>query len=405
MIIQAKHLVTGDGKTSLQDAAIKIQDGKIYDLGPASQLKEQNPEEKVIDYGEATILPGLFDMHEHMGYYFSQPNQQEYDDFLIAYYAQKQASEALAKGVTTVRDLGAAPHGLLKRLRMASQLGYLKAPRIIHADSGICMTGGHGHEDGEEEVDGPWHLRSVIRRQLRDGADWIKILTSNRTDVPEFTQEELDAAVDECHRRNVKIAVHAGTPIAIQMCIDAGFDTIEHGTFMTLAQAEQMVKNGQAWTPTITAYTYLYEFCQRQLKENKSNSDNPIAARAMHDIAYFKPAAFAYRDNFKKFYDTGITVLAGTDMVLYGAPALPIDLELGYMVQYGITPLQAIQTATVNPARVLGLSNVTGKLEKGLEADVLVVKGDASVDITALSHVLSVYLGGKKVVENPSIDS
>jgi imidazolonepropionase-like amidohydrolase len=125
----------------------------------------------------------------------------------------------------------------------------------------------------------------------------------------------------------------------------------------------------------------------------------------MHDIAYFKPAAFAYRDNFKKFYDTGITVLAGTDMVLYGAPALPIDLELGYMVQYGITPLQAIQTATVNPARVLGLSNVTGKLEKGLEADVLVVKGDASVDITALSHVLSVYLGGKKVVENPSIDS
>ena len=112
------------------------------------------------------------------------------------------------------------------------------------------MSGGHGWTDGIEQADGPWAIRAAIRRQVRDGADWVKLLTSNRADIPEFTQEELDAAVDECHRRRIKTAVHAGLPPAIQMCIDAGFDTIEHGTFLTVPQARQMAENGQACSTT-----------------------------------------------------------------------------------------------------------------------------------------------------------
>ena len=126
-------------------------------------------------------------------------------------------------GITTVRDLSCPPN-LMKQLRLAGQKGYVTVPRIIHADAGICMTGGHGHQDGVEEADSPWGVRAAIRRQLRAGADWVKILTSNRGDIPEFTQEELDAAVDEAHRQGVKIAVHSGTQPSIQMCIDAGFD-------------------------------------------------------------------------------------------------------------------------------------------------------------------------------------
>ena len=158
----------------------------------------------------------------------------------------------------------------------------------------------------------------------------------------------------------------------------------------------QMKKNGQAWTPTITAYTYLYEYCQKITKEGGDLS-NPVAAGAARDYAYFKPAADSYRENFKKIYDTGVTVLAGSDMVLYNAPPLPINKELYYMVQYGITPLEAIRTATVNPAKVLGLENVTGMLADGLEADLLVVGGSAAQDITALNHVKAVYLAGKQV--------
>lgn len=398
MIILARNLITGDGVTLLKDGAVVISKGKIRDVGSAWEVTARHPDESVVDYGDATILPGLFDMHVHLGYYYSQPDLDNYDDFMIAYYAAKQAKIALTLGITTVRDLS-SPHNLCKQLRLAGEKDYTTVPRIIHTDAGICMSGGHGHTDGIEEVDGADNIRSAIRRQHRDGADWIKLLTSHRSNIPEFTQEELNAAVDECHRRNIKTAVHAGTQPSIEMCIDAGFDTIEHGTFMTVEQAEKMVKNGQAWTPTITAYTYLYEYC-RKIEAEGGDLSNPVAAAAAKDCAYFQPAAWAYRDNFKKLYATGVTVLAGSDMVLYGAPPLPINQELGYMVAYGITPLEAIRTATVNPARVLGLEDVTGQLAEGLEADILVVEGDVAKDITALKNVKSVYLGGKEVYGN-----
>ena len=125
--------------------------------------------------------------------------------------------------------------------------------------------------------------------------------------------------------------------------------------------------------------------------------DNPIAARAVHDQAFFKPAFEAYRDNFKKLYDTGVTVLAGSDMVLYKAPPLPIHQELGYMVDYGITPMEAIRTATYNAASVLGIENETGSLKEGLAGDLLIVKGDVSKNIRALDDVQEVYLAGEIV--------
>lgn len=396
MILTANHVVLGDGKTCLTNAGVRIgAQGNLDAVDTAENLKRQFPGEETQDFGEATILPGLFDMHVHLGYYYSQPDAAEYDDYMITCYAAEQARLALGLGITTVRDLS-CPHGLCKQLRAAGEKGFLTVPRIIQADTGLCMSGGHGYTDGIEQVDGPWNLRAAIRRQVRDGADWVKILTSNRSDDPEFTQEELDAAVDECHRRRIKTAVHAGTQPSIQMCIDAGFDTIEHGTFMTEPQARQMAKNGQAWTPTMTAYIYLHEFCCNLEKEG-GGSANPVAARAAKDNAFFGPAAAAYRDNFKRLYDTGVTVLAGSDMVLYGAPPLPIHQELAYMVQFGITPLQAVETATGNPAKVLGLEKTTGTLRPGLAADLLVVDGDVSQNIRALDRVRQVYLQGKLV--------
>ncbi len=394
MILKAKYLITGDGKTCLEDQALFLdKNGKIGWIGDAKEADKLYPDEPVKDYGEATILPGLFDMHVHFGYYYSQPDLDNYDDYMVAYYALEQAKQSLRLGITTVRDLSCPPN-LMKQLRLAGEKGYVTVPRIIHADAGICMTGGHGHQDGVEEADGPWGVRAAIRRQRRAGADWIKILTSNRGDIPEFTQEELDAAVDEAHRQGIKIAVHSGTQPSIQMCIDAGFDTIEHGTFLTETQAKQMAEKGIAWTPTITAYTYLYEQTKKMIEEG-ADMDNPIAARAVRDQAFFEPAFEAYRDNFKKLYDTGVTVLAGSDMVLYKAPPLPIHQELGYMVDYGITPVQAVRTATYNPAKVLEIEKETGSIKEGLIGDLLVVKGNVSENIHALDDVLEVYMSGK----------
>lgn len=396
MIYCGKHVLTGDGKTHLMDGAVVVNaEGVIQDVGLKAEMTAKYPSEEVKDYGDVTLLPGLCDMHVHFGYYYSQPDQGAFDDFMIAYYAQEQAKLALSLGITTVRDLS-SPHNLCKQLRLAGEKGWVKVPRIIHSDAGMCMTGGHGYDDGIEQVDGEWEIRKEIRKQLRDGADWVKILTSGRVSFPEFTQEELNAAVDESHRVGVKCAVHAGLQPALQMAIDAGFDTIEHGTFLTYEQVQQMAANGQAWVPTMTAYTVLYEFCKEKLEAGYNKSDR-IAAKAMKDMAFFEPAYNAYKDNFKKFYDTGVTVCTGSDMVLYDAPPLPINREMELMVEYGITLIQAIETATSNPAKVLGLADTIGQLKAGLLADMIVVKGNVAEDITAVNDLVDVYMSGEKV--------
>jgi imidazolonepropionase-like amidohydrolase len=399
MILTAANAVVGDGKTLLRDTGVLVdQNGRIGEVAPLALLRQQYPHEPVTDYGDATLLPGLCDMHVHLGFYYSQPDLFQYDDFMIFAHAQYQCRLALDRGITTVRDM-CSPHGLCQKLRLAAKKGYLAAPRIIHSDAGMCMSGGHGHGDGIEQVDGPWNIRTAIRRQLREGADWIKLLTSHRSDIPEFTQEELDAAVDECHRRGVKTAVHAGTQPSIQMCIDAGFDTIEHGTMMTVQQAHQMLEKGLSWTPTIYAYTYLYRVTNEMLEKGEGMG-NACEAREMAGMRFYQPAFEAYKNNFKKLYDTGVRVLAGSDMVMYGAPPLPVAKELALMVEYGLSPLAAIQTATQNPAIVLGLEDEMGLLQKGLCADLLVVEGDASAKIENLEKVAAVFQNGRPVYQS-----
>lgn len=401
MIICTKYLITGDGKTVLEDKAVLTDEqGKFKKISTKEDLIANFPNEEVKDFGNATLLPGLCDMHVHLGYYFSQPDTFNYNDQLITMFAVQHAQSAFERGITSVRDMTSA-RKLCSTMKLAAEKGYLVLPRITHVDNGMCMTGGHGYDDDIAQVDGPWEIRKEIRRQVRDGAEWVKVLTTHRSHIPEFTQEELDAAVDECHRRGIKCGVHAGTHPGIQMCIDAGFDTIEHGTFLTLEQAEQMAKNGQAWTPTIMAYTYLYEVCKETLEKYKDSPANDIVMqKELANYEYFEPAYKAYRDNFKKLYDTGVTVLAGTDMVMYGSPLLPLNRELQYMVEYGITPVQAIQTATENPAKVLGVSELRGLVKEGLDADLLVVEGNLSEDITCINNVKFVALGGKKVFED-----
>ena len=400
MIICAKYLLTGDGKTVLTDKAVLTgADGKIQKIASKEELVKEFPQEEVKDYGDATILPGLFDMHVHLAYWYSQPDSFNYNDQMITLYALQHAQAAFERGITSVRDLSSY-HGVCKSLKLAAEKGFITVPKITHTDTGMCMTGGHACDE-VPEVDGPWEVRKEIRKQVRDGAEWVKILTTHRSHIPEFTQEELDAAVDECHRRGIKCAVHAGTNPGIQMCIDAGFDTIEHATFMTVDHAKQMAEKGIAWTPTIMAYTLLYEICKDKMENHAGMPVNdPVMQKEINDYQYFEPAYKAYRDNFKAFYDTGVTVIAGTDMVMYQSPLLPLPRELQYMVEYGITPVQAIQTATSNPAKVLGVENERGLIKEGLDADILVVGGDLSKDIKCLNDVKLVTMDGKRVFEN-----
>ncbi|MBM7711312.1 amidohydrolase family protein [Enterococcus xiangfangensis] len=395
ILLKARHVITGDGKTVIEDGGVVYAEDIILAVGKAAELEKEFPQAQVRDYGEASILPGLMDAHIHLGYYWTQPDLHHYNDFMIAYYAQQQAETCLEKGVTTIRDC-CGPQFLLETLRLAAEKGFVKAPRILHTDRGICITGGHGHEDGIEEVDGVENIRHTIRRQKKDGADWIKLLTTNRDDICEFTQEELDAGVAEAHRLGMKCVVHSGTQPGIQMCIDAGFDTIEHGNFLTVDQAKQMVKNQQSWTPTMFAYHFLAEYNQK-VQEVGIDHSNQSTETYSHHLDFFESSVQAYSENFKAIYDEGVTILAGTDMVMLEAPSVPIVEELELMVHYGLTPVEAIQTATQNPARVFELSEVTGELKSGLQADIVVAEGDVTKEIQDLRNIRQVFLAGKEV--------
>lgn len=377
MILAAERIVTGDGKTVLKDQGIVLdKTGKIRQIRPLAQLKSSG--EEIREYKGCTILPGLIDLHVHISAWGDKPFGYGGSDFVHAYITLRNARRAYRTGVTCIRSV-ADKNGLVAGLVWADQNQILDEPipRLIPCGNGICMTGGHGSEfpDGGDIADGPWEVRKRIRKNLQDGAQWIKLLTSRREFIPEFTQEELDAAVDECHRRNRKIAVHSGVPITIQMCIDANVDTIEHGTFLSEDQARQMIEKSIAWVPTAMVYS-----------ENAKTNEVYAASQK------------AYEENIKKYFDMGILMGAGTDVPvdIYGVNTY---LELEYLVQYGLTPLEAIQVGTQNGARILDMAERIGTVGEGMEGDLLVVDGDPSRDIKALRNVKAVFQYGKAVYE------
>ena len=386
MIITADWLIPGDGRTVLERQAVALseKDGQILEYGPVDALERKYGEKATTDYGGCTVLPGLIDLHVHISAWGDMPFGYAGSDFVHAYITLRNARKAFESGVTTLRSV-ADKNKLVASLVWAADHQVLDEPipRIIPCGNGICMTGGHGSEfpGGGDIVDGPWEMRKRIRRTIQEGAQWIKLLTSRRAWTPEFTQEELDAAVDEAHRLGHKIAVHSGVPVTIQMCIDAGVDTIEHGTFMSEEQAKQMVEKGIACVPTVMVYS--------EAAKDKAKKD-PASA------AYYEGARTAYFENLKRYYDMGVLIGAGTDV--------PVDMhgvntyfELEYLVRCGLTPLQAIEVGTGNGARILGMEDRIGQIQPGLEADLLVVRGDASRDITALRQVEAVYQRGRLV--------
>jgi len=392
MILKADRVITGDGSTILENQAVYVADGKISEIGELGALKAKYPGSVVHEYVGASLLPGLIDMHLHVGFWWSRLDANTYNDFKVAFYTANFLKRALAKGVTTVRDVG-SPKNLSVSVNYAVASGFTTAPRIIPSDAPLCFTGGHGHQGSGWEVNGPWNLRAAIRDMIKRGAQWIKVMESHRSDTPEYTMEELEAIVDECHRVGKKTMVHAGTQPAIQMSIDAGFDTIEHGTDLTVEQAKQMANKGIVWVPTIVAYT-------QSFKHAMANLNNPGADSSTRGFvqqrAYFENAANTYKANLRKLYETGVKIVTGTDLIYCDAPVTPVADEMKYMVEYGMPAIEVIRAATKSGAETLGLDNI-GEIAVGKEADILIVEGNPVADMSAIENVKAVYQGGKAV--------
>ena len=386
MIISASRVILGDRQLQpLEDAAILVQDGIIKEIDSCDKLAAANPAEQLVNYPDATLLPGLIDMHVHIGT-DGAPDAGGFNDYMWALCAVSQLHQAFSMGVTTVRDVSSRD-GLATTLREAVARGYAVLPRILTSNLGICMTGGHGYDTHETvlQCDGEWEIRKAIRRQYRDGADWVKILSSEGQRGQEYTQAELNAAVDECHRMGRLCAAHAGYQPSVAMCVKAGFDSIEHGTFLTVEEALQMNRHDQTWVPTIIAFAYIEEQINAGIPYAKTEELNN----------YFHLAVDAYAKNFKRLYETGVRVTCGTDQVVWQAPRYPVAQEAAYMVRYGISPLAAIETATKNGADALRLGDKLGQIKQGYIADILVTEGNPARDILDLQRVKAVYQSGE----------
>ena len=375
--------------------AIVIEGGKITQIGPSSEVKAAAGD-TTIDLPDATLLPGLIDMHTHLTF---DLNSLGYQGLAIstareALHGARNAQRTLDAGFTTVRNLGAKDYADIA-LRDAINDGDAIGPRIIASGPALGITGGHCDENllppafhlqGEGVADGVEAVQHKVREVIKYGADVIKICATggvlSKGDDPnasQYTLEEMKAIVADAHRLGRRVAAHAHGAEGVRWASEAGVDSIEHGHLMDDAAIATLKKNGTYLVPTL----FLTEYMQANLE--RSNVPD-FSKQKMRDVAA------AAQINIKKAFAAGVKVAFGTDAAVY-----PHGLNAGEFhvyVKMGMTPLAAIQTATINAADLLGWTKQVGTLEPGKWADMIAVDGDPTKDVTILEHVKFVMKGG-----------
>jgi imidazolonepropionase-like amidohydrolase len=384
----------------LTDQAIVIDGDKIVSVGPSAGAKVAAGG-TVIDLPDATVLPGLIDAHTHITF-----NQGDtgYSALGIsvpreALTGAKNARITLMAGFTTVRNVGASGYSDVA-LRDAINAGDVPGPRMMVSGPALGITGGHCddnllpfeyHHSAEGVADGIENVQHKVREVIKYGADVIKICATggvmSKGDDPnasQYTLEEMKAIVAEAHRLGRKVAAHAHGAQGVQWASEAGIDSIEHGHLMNDASVATLKKNGTYLVPTL----YLMDWH----KENAARSNLPDYVRKKMEMVSAQGQA-----NVKKAFAAGVKIGFGTDAAVY-----PHGLnahEFAVYVRLGMTPLQAIQTATVNDADLLGWTDKVGTLEPGKFADIIAVDGDPLKDVATLQNVKFVMKGGE-VVKN-----
>ena len=355
----------------------------------------------VIDISRGTVLPGLIDSHTHIFLQGEDPAQGGYDANILqqgialrAARATVAVRRALEQGFTSLRDLETegAGYGDVE-IKQAIEAGYIPGPRLFVSTRAISTTGGYNLEGyapeltmpkGAQIVDGPVEARKAAREQLEHGADWIKVYMTHRSwlgkngelvSQPTLTVEELKAVVDEAHGWQRKVACHAYSGIGLRRALDGGCDSIEHGLDLDDAAVAQMLKQGTWYCPTLAVYYMDWA------PEN--------TAAGQRD----RKRAKAHEPSFQKAMKAGVKIVFGTDMG--GIPwTEPIAQEFPRMTELGMSPIEAIRSATLRPAEMLDKQGELGVIAPGAYADIIAVDGDPLHDIGALQKVHFVMKDG-----------
>ena len=397
--IKAGRLVDPQAGAVLNDQIILIRDNKIEKVGGGIAIPA---DAKVIDLSQMTVLPGLIDCHTHLADVFD-PNGDPFE--ALKKTAAETAFESvpnprifLREGFTTVRDVGVYRALNDVAMRDAIAGGYIEGPRMYVAGAYVTITGGAGAMTGFApditlpwdlrygQADGPWEVRQRVRQLVHDGADHIKVLSSgavlahgSNPKSQEFTLEELQAAVDEASHFGLRVEAHAHSAEGIKNAIRAGVASVEHATMIDDEGIALAKQHGTYLDMDI----YDEECIQEAGRLGKIPKDF-----LQHDAELGE----LHRQNFRKAVKAGVKLSFGTD-----AGVCPYDRsvrQFAFMVKYGMTPMQAIQSATTAAADLLGHSDVVGSIAPGRYADVIAVAGDPLQDISVLEHVQFVMKDG-----------
>ena len=399
VVVRAGHLFDGKSDALVSDVLVAIEDGKIASVTPGGSAP---PGVELIDLSHATVLPGFVDAHTHI-LLQGDITEQDYDAQLLkqsipyrAILAARNAQIALSHGFTTLRDL--ETEGAMYAdadVKKAINNGEIPGPHMQVATRAMAPTGmypllGYSWElkvpIGVQYVDGVEEVRKAVREQVMHGADWIKYYSDHgyfygpdgvlHSHV-NFTDEEAKALVDEAHRIGKRVAAHAIGNDGITAALRAGADTIEHGDGLSEPQMEEMVRRGIFWVPTIMVGAYVAPGRQGNWPKMVETE------RAAFQLALKK----------------GVEIVLGTDAGGFDWKELNEAKEFEYYVNYGMTPMEAIRSATTSAADLLGWSDKMGTLEAGKWADLVAVSGDPLQDISELQRVKFVMKSGS-IIKN-----